>query len=111
MRYVGRVRRPSNSHVRAEGHPHEELHAVVLPPLDRSHGAALTRAKRPAEIAVDQIRTVSKARLGAKLGALSADDGAALRRIIVEMYGEYSGFPAIADPPRAERTLTTSGSG
>lgn len=43
---------------------------------------------RPAEIAVDQIRTVSKIRLGDKLGALSKDEAAALRRMITEMYGE-----------------------
>lgn len=41
-----------------------------------------------AEIAVDQIRTVSKARLGDKIGVLSADDAAALRRLITEMYGD-----------------------
>jgi len=43
---------------------------------------------RPAEVAVDQIRTVSKARLGAKIGSLNADEAAALRRVITEMYGE-----------------------
>jgi mRNA interferase MazF len=41
-----------------------------------------------AEIAVDQIRTVSKARLGRKLGALSNEEAGALRRLITEMYGE-----------------------
>lgn len=43
---------------------------------------------RPAEIAVDQIRSVSKARLGRKLGALSDDESHGLRRLITEMYGE-----------------------
>ena len=43
---------------------------------------------RPAEIAVDQIRTVSKLRLGDRIGSLSKDEAAALRRIITEMYGE-----------------------
>jgi len=43
---------------------------------------------RPAEIAVDQIRTVSKARLGSKIGALNTNDAAQLRRVITEMYGE-----------------------
>lgn len=43
---------------------------------------------RAAEVAVDQIRTVSKARLGARVGSLNKDDAAALRRIITEMYGE-----------------------
>ncbi len=41
-----------------------------------------------AEIAVDQIRTVSKARLGRKVGALSNEEAGALRRLITEMYGE-----------------------
>ena len=45
-------------------------------------------AKRHAEIAVDQIRTISKARLGRKLGALTASDANALRRLLTEMYGE-----------------------
>ena len=39
-------------------------------------------------VAVDQIRTVSKARLGDKIGSLSKDEAAVLRRIITEMYGE-----------------------
>jgi mRNA interferase MazF len=43
---------------------------------------------RPAEVAVDQIRTVSKSRLGEKIGALRQDEAATLRRIITEMYGE-----------------------
>ena len=43
---------------------------------------------RAAEIAVDQIRTVSKARLGAKIGSLSKDEAAGVRRVITEMYGE-----------------------
>jgi len=43
---------------------------------------------RPAEVAVDQIRTVSQTRLGDKIGTLSKDAAAALRRVITEMYGE-----------------------
>jgi mRNA interferase MazF len=43
---------------------------------------------RDAEIAVDQIRTVSKKRIGRKLGVLGADDARTLRRLITEMYGE-----------------------
>lgn len=45
-------------------------------------------AGRPAEIAVDQIRTVSRSRLGARLGSLSEAESAAIRRLITEMYGE-----------------------
>jgi len=43
---------------------------------------------RPVEIAVDQIRTVSKARLGPSIGALSADEAPLLRKLITEMFGE-----------------------
>ena len=43
-------------------------------------------AGREAEIAADQIRAVRKSRLGRKLGALSARDAAALRRLLAEMY-------------------------
>ncbi len=44
--------------------------------------------REPAEIAADQIRTISKSRLGSKLGTLSAREAAALRRLLTEMYGE-----------------------
>jgi len=43
---------------------------------------------QPAEVAVDQIRTVSKTRLGPRIGSLSADEASALRRLITEMFGE-----------------------
>lgn len=43
---------------------------------------------RPAEVAVDQIRTVSKTRVGDKIGSLNQDEAAALRRVITEMYAE-----------------------
>ena len=43
---------------------------------------------RDAEIAVDQIRTISKSRLGRKLAMLGERDAIALRRLITEMYGE-----------------------
>ena len=44
--------------------------------------------RRDAEVAVDQIRTISKSRLGTKIGTLSDSDARALRRLITEMYGE-----------------------
>lgn len=43
---------------------------------------------RAAEVAVDQIRTVSKARLGPRMSSLSEAEASALRRLITEMYGE-----------------------
>ena len=45
-------------------------------------------ARRDAEIAVDQIRTIAKSRVGKRLGILSSRDAGALRRLITEMYGE-----------------------
>ena len=45
-------------------------------------------AGRDAEIAVDQIRAISKQRLREKIDELSAADAADLRRVITEMYGE-----------------------
>ena len=45
-------------------------------------------AGRQAEIAVDQIRTISKTRLGLKIGALSKEEASTLRRLITEMFGE-----------------------
>jgi mRNA interferase MazF len=66
---------------------------VVCPLTSQLHPEWRTRiavrvAGRDAEIAVDQIRTVSKSRVGAKLGRLSDPKAGELRRLITEMYGE-----------------------
>ncbi len=66
---------------------------TVCPVTSRLHPAWRSRlpvriAGRPGEIAVDQIRTVAKTRLGRKIGALAGEDTASLRRLITEMYGE-----------------------
>ena len=45
-------------------------------------------AGRKAEIAVDQIRTIRKERLGRRLDALEPATATLLRRLISEMYGE-----------------------
>ena len=45
-------------------------------------------AGKRAEIAVDQIRAISKQRLRDRLDRLSAGEAVQLRRIITEMYGE-----------------------
>ena len=72
----------------------QHLQTVTICPLTTQlHAAWRTRlgcrvGGRSAEIAVDQIRTVSKARLGRKLGTLSNEEALALRRLITEMYGE-----------------------
>ncbi len=72
----------------------QRLQTVTICPLTTQlHPAWRTRlgcrvGGQNAEIAVDQIRTISKARLGRKLGTLSSDEARALRRLITEMYGE-----------------------
>jgi mRNA interferase MazF len=72
----------------------QRLQTVTICPLtSRLHPTWRTRlgcrvGGQSAEIAVDQIRTVSKGRLGRKLGALSNEQAGALRRLITEMYGE-----------------------
>ncbi|MGQ0714434.1 MAG: type II toxin-antitoxin system PemK/MazF family toxin [Gemmatimonadaceae bacterium] len=72
----------------------ERLQTVTICPLTTQlHPHWRTRlavrvGRKPAEIAVDQIRTVAKSRLGQKVGKLSEDDARALRRLITEMYGE-----------------------
>lgn len=72
----------------------QRLRTVTVCPLTSElHPAWRTRvpcrvAGRDAEIAVDQIRTISKTRLGRKLGSLSDDEARTLRRLITEMYGE-----------------------
>lgn len=72
----------------------ERLATVTVCPLTTQlHPAWRSRvqvrcAGRPAEVAVDQIRTVSKVRVGDKIGSLTKEEAAALRRAITEMYGE-----------------------
>ena len=66
---------------------------TVCPLISELHPAWRSRLSvrcggHPAEVAVDQIRTVSKIRLGNKIGSLGKDEAAALRRVITEMYGE-----------------------
>jgi mRNA interferase MazF len=68
------------------------LETVVACPLTTSlHPSWRSRieticAGKPAEIAVDQIRTISKQRLIKRLDRISATTAAELRRVITEMY-------------------------
>jgi mRNA interferase MazF len=70
------------------------LQTVVVCPLTTVlHPAWRTRlqihcAGRLAEIAVDQIRVLSKSRIRTRIGSLPAADAAALRQLLVQMYGE-----------------------
>jgi mRNA interferase MazF len=66
---------------------------VVCPLTGQLHPGWRTRLQvkvggKKSEIAADQIRVVSKARLGRKLSLLSTADAAALRRLLSEMYGD-----------------------
>jgi mRNA interferase MazF len=66
---------------------------VVCPLTSRLHPEwrsrlQITCAGKKAEIAVDQIRTISKRRLRQKIDQLPASQASQLRRIITEMYGE-----------------------
>jgi mRNA interferase MazF len=72
----------------------EQLQTITICPLtSQLHPAWRSRlqvrcGRQAAEIAVDQIRTISKSRLGSKIGTLSDDEAATLRLLITEMYGE-----------------------
>ncbi len=70
------------------------LDTVVVCPLTsvlhpRWRGRLQTHsAGKDAEVAVDQIRTISKQRLKKRIDSLSAEESAQLRCLITEMYGE-----------------------
>ena len=66
---------------------------VVCPITTKIHTRWRSRiqidcAEKEAEIAVDQIRTISKQRLNEKIDKLSSADAQRLRILITEMYGE-----------------------
>ena len=66
---------------------------VVCPITSKIHPRWRTRlqvncANKQAEIAVDQIRTISKERLKKRIDQLPSEEASQLRRIITEMYGE-----------------------
>lgn len=66
---------------------------VVCPLTSKLHPKWRTRlqikcANKKAEIAVDQIRTISKKRLQKKMDKLPSPKAAQLRKLITDMYGE-----------------------
>jgi len=66
---------------------------VVCPLTSKLHPRWRTRlqikcANKKAEIAVDQIRTISKQRLKENIDKLSEIKAAQLRKLITDMYGE-----------------------
>ena len=70
------------------------LETVVVCPLttrlhpDWRSRLAVTAGGKKAEVAADQIRAISKSRLGRKIGSLKPAEIAALSRLLSEMYGE-----------------------
>ena len=71
----------------------EALETVVICPLTtKLHPRWRSRLQvkcqgKSAEIAIDQIRTISKSRLKSKMGELASRDAQEVRRLICEMYG------------------------
>jgi mRNA interferase MazF len=69
------------------------LETIVICPLtSKLHPTWRSRlqidcAGKSAEIAIDQIRTISQQRLKQKIDQLSDESAAQLRQLIVEMYG------------------------
>lgn len=70
------------------------LRTVVVCPLTsalRPHWRTrlqVTCAGRQADVCADQIRVMSKTRLGERIGGLTDDEAAALRELLTQMYGE-----------------------
>jgi mRNA interferase MazF len=71
----------------------DNLQTIVACPLTTSiHPTWRSRVQakvkgKIGEVAIDQIRTLSKQRLYKKIGSISADDALKIRLLIAEMYG------------------------
>ena len=89
----GEIRKARPVVVVSQDEMNQYLDTVVVCPLTTAlHPKWRSRlqvqcAGKEAEIAVDQIRAISKQRIGRLLDRLSAEEAAQLRRIITEMYG------------------------
>ena len=92
-RVGGEIRKVRPVVVVSQEEMNQYLDTVVVCPLTTAlHPKWRSRlqvqcAGKEAEIAVDQIRAISKQRIGRLLDRLSAEEAAQLRRIITEMYG------------------------
>ena len=90
----GEIRKVRPVVVVSQNEMNQYLDTVVVCPLTSTlHPQWRSRiqiecAGRPAEIAVDQIRAISKRRLKRRVDRLAAADATRLRRVITEMYGE-----------------------
>ena len=66
---------------------------IICPATTKLHPGWRSRIQctidnKKAEIAVDQIRTISKNRIKSKIDILSSENSIQLRSLITEMYGE-----------------------
>ena len=90
----GEIRKVRPVVVVSQNEMNQFLDTVVVCPLTTAlHPRWRTRmqiqcADKEAEIAVDQIRAISKQRLRRRIDRLSAEEAAQLRRLVTEMYGE-----------------------
>ncbi|WP_300458553.1 type II toxin-antitoxin system PemK/MazF family toxin [Desulfobacula sp.] len=88
------IKKPRPVVIISQDEMNTHLETVVVCPLtSKLHPQWRTRlqitcANKKAEIAVDQIRTISKQRLKKKLDTLSNTTAAQLRKLITDMYGE-----------------------
>ena len=91
----GEIRKVRRVVVVSQNEMNQFLDTVVVCPLTSAlHSQWRSRlqircAGKDAEIAVDQIRTLSKQRLKKRIDQLSAEEAIQLRRIISQMYGEF----------------------
>ena len=89
----GEIRKVRPVVVVSQDEMNQYLDTVVVCPLTTAlHPKWRSRlqvqcAGKEAELAVDQIRAISKQRIGRLLDRLCAEEAAQLRRIITEMYG------------------------
>ena len=89
----GEIRKVRPVVVVSQNEMNQFLETVVVCPLTtRLHPRWRSRlqvrcAGKAAEVAVDQIRAISKQRLGDQVDRLPAEAAAQLRRLITEMYG------------------------
>lgn len=89
----GEIRKVRPVVVVSDDEMNQHLDTVVVCPLTTAaHANWRSRlqvqcAGKEAEVAVDQLRAISKQRIGRRLDRLSAEEVVQLRRIITEMYG------------------------
>jgi len=67
-----------------------DLDSVEGRSSQRKDRRSLSATSHASEIAVDQIRTISRRRLGERVGSITETEAASLRHVIAQMYGVLS---------------------